>query len=152
MFLGRPYRRKKRALSLPGVRTPQAKPPGDMSWSRPVHNAAGIERQWFESTFRSHASCCGCGHFVNHINVLAHRYGFTGGPAPPGGPRPAPQVRPALPAPEPDPQAPDREPWRGAGGGNGGEGAAGNPGGAAGDAYDGDDLDALFAAVAEDVE
>ena len=61
-------------------------------------------------------------------------------------------MRPALPAPEPNPQAHNPEPWRGAGGGNDGDGAAGNPEGAAGDAYDGEDLDALFAAVAEDAE
>lgn len=61
-------------------------------------------------------------------------------------------MRPALPAPEPNPEADNREPWRGAGGGNAGDAAAGNPGAAAGDAYDGEDLDALFAAVAEDAE
>lgn len=152
MFFGRPYRKKKRALSLSGVPAPQAKRSRDMTWRPPVHNAAGIDRQFFEACFRCHAGCCGCGSFINHLNVLAARYGFTGGPAPPGGPGPRAQVRPALPAPEPDPQAENREPWRGAGGGNDGDGAAGNPGGAAGDAYDGEDLDALFAAVAEDAE
>lgn len=152
MFLGRPYRQKKRALSLSGVRTPQAKRSRDMTWRPPVHNAAGIDRQFFEACYRCHAACCGCGSFINHLNVLAARYGFTGGPAPPGGPGPAPQVRPALPAPEPEPEAENREPWRGAGGGNDGGAAAGNPDAAAGDAYDGEDLDALFAAVAEDAE
>ena len=152
MFFGRPYRKKKRALSLLGVRTPQKKRARDMTWRPPVHNAAGINRQFFEACFRCHASCCGCGNFVSHLNVLAARYGFTGGPAPPGGPGPAPQVRPALPAPEPNPEGPEPEPWRGAGGGNDGGAVAGNPGAAAGDAYDGDDLDALFAAVDEDAE
>ena len=152
MFFGRPYRKKKRALSLLGVRTPQEKRARDMTWRPPVHNAAGIDRQFFEACFRCHAGCCGCGNFVSHLNVLAARYGFTGGPAPPGGPGPAPQVRPALPAPEPDPEGPEPQPWRGAGGGNDGGATVGNPGAAAGDAYDGDDLDALFAAVAEDAE
>ena len=152
MFFGRPYRQKKRTLSLLGVRTPQEKRARDMTWHPPVHNAAGIDRQFFEACFRCHASCCGCSNFISHLNVLAARYGFTGGPAPPGGPGPAPQVRPALPAPEPDPEGPEPQPWRGAGGGNDGGAAVGNPGAAAGDAYDGDDLDALFAAVAEDAE
>lgn len=152
MFFGRSYRQKKRALSLLGVPTPQNKRSRDMTWRPPVHNAAGIDRQFFEACFRCHAGCCGCGNFVTHLNLLAARYGFTGGPAPPGGPGPAPQVRPALPAPEPDPEGPEPQPWRGAGGGNDGGAVAGNPGAAAGDAYDGDDLDALFAAVAEDAE
>lgn len=152
MFFGRPYRHKKRTLSLSGVPAPQAKRSREMTWRPPVHNAAGIDRHFFEACFRCHAGCCGCSSFINHLNVLAARYGFTGGPAPPGGPGPRAQVRPALPAPEPNPQAENPEPWRGAGGGNDGDGAAGNPGGAAGDAYDGEDLDALFAAVAEDAE
>jgi hypothetical protein len=127
-------------------------PPGTMSWRPPVHNAAGIDRNWFESCFRSHASSCGCGNFIGHLNTLAARYGFTPGPAPPPGgpgPRPPVPVRPRHAAGDGEP--PRALPWRG----DGGEGDAGPPteGGAAGgaaDEYRDEDLDELFAAMERD--
>lgn len=121
-----------------------------MSWSRPVHNGPGIERLWFDTCFRSHGSCCGCGNFVNHILLLADRYGFQAGPAPPGGPRPGAAVR-ALPAPPAAAGVANPEPWRGDGGGRD-AGDGGPAEGDAGDDYAPGDLDALFAAVAEDAE
>lgn len=149
MFLGRIHR-KKRKLLLSSLHAPQ-KTRRVMSWSRPVHNAAGIERNWWESTLRSHASSCGCGNFVNHINVLANRYGFTGSSQTPGGPRPRPPTvssgnstptdtpRPAL-------------PWHGDTGGEGASGdrREGGDGGGAGGDYAPEDLDALFDALDEE--
>lgn len=153
MRLSRIYRtpKPKGAVPLPPVpAAPKKRAPCAMTWRPPVHDAAGIERQFFESTLRSHAGCCGCGNFVHHLTVLAARYGFTGGPAPPGGPGALPPVRRALPAPaapEPNPG----EPWRGAGGGRDGDDDRGAAGGDGGD-YAPEDLDALFAAVAGDAE
>ncbi len=121
-----------------------------MSWSRPVHNASGIERNWYESVFRSHAGCCGCGDFLSHINALATRYGFAPGPAPPGGPRPRPEAVRALPAPDEHNPRPAL-PWRGDGGGEDGGDPAGD--GGRGDAegeYAQEELDALFDALDEE--
>ena len=142
MFIGRAYR-KKRKVPLPGVPASQEKRPR-MSWSRPVHDASGIERNWYESTFRSHAACCGCGSFINHINHLADRYGFTAGAPPPGGPRP----RPPVPVDTPRPALP----WRGGGepGGDGADRQGDGDGGAGGDDYRADELEELFAAVEGD--
>ena len=139
MFLGRVYRHQKRKVLLSLVHTPQKTPSSMNRWSPPAHDARGIERQWYECVWRSHAACCGCGDFVGHINDLAHRFGRPPGSRPPTTPQP-PAVRalPALPAPEP---------WSGAGGdaGAGGDGAAGRGGGDgdAGDVADEDLLDAV---------
>lgn len=115
-----------------------------------MHNGPGIERLWFDTCFKSHGSCCGCGNFVNHILLLADRYGFQAGPAPPDGPQPRAAVR-ALPAPPAPAGVANPEPWRGDGGGRDG-GDSGPADGDAGDDYAPGDLDALFAAVAEDAE
>nr|AAF71534.1 ORF2 protein [Torque teno virus] len=88
MFPGRIHRKKRKVLLSPLHPAPKTR--RVMSWSRPIHDAPAIERNWWESTARSHACCCGCGNFVNHINVLANRYGFTGSAHTPGGPRPRP--------------------------------------------------------------
>ena len=151
MFLGRVWRKKRQVL-LPALRTPEA-PRRAMSWRPPVHNATGIERNWYKRVIRSHASCCGCGNFVVHINTLANRYGFAPGPSPPGGPGP----RPPAPlrrqnATENPSSVPRALPWHGDGGESGGHGpdaGDGDSGGAA-DHYDAEDLDALFAAVDRD--
>lgn len=142
MFIGRAYR-KKRKVPLPGLRAAPKKRPR-MSWSRPAHDARGIERNWYECTYRSHAACCGCGNFIHHINTLATRYGFAPGAPPPGGPRP----RPPVPVDTPRPALP----WRG-GGEPGGDGANpegdGDGGADAGD-YRAEELEELFAAVEGD--
>ena len=147
MFLGKLYR-KKRALSLRGLRTPEAKPPA-MSWRPPVHNPNGIERNLWEAFFRMHAAACGCGDLVGHLTVLAGRYGAPPRPPAPGAAR-QPLIRQlALPAPPADPQQANPQ-WPG---GDGGEDGAGGP--AAGDAvadaeYQEDDLNALFDAVEQE--
>ena len=148
MFLGKLYR-KKRNLPLPQLH-PSKKARRDMSWSRPVHNASGIERNWFESSFRSHAACCGCGDFIGHINALARRYGFVPGPPPPGGPRPPPATLTSTPSPENNPRP--ALPWRGDGGGDAAASGRGGDGerGAAGEDYRPEDLDELFAALDEE--
>ncbi|BAB20601.1 unnamed protein product [Torque teno virus 23] len=123
-----------------------------MSLTPPAHNASGIERNWFESCFRSHAAVCGCGHFVNHLNVPAARYAFNGGPTPPGGPRSGPpQIRRALPAPAP-PEPPAHNPWRGGDAGDAAGRGGGRDAGAGGGEYAPEELDALFAAVEEDTQ
>lgn len=150
MFLGRAWR-KKRALSLLQLRTPEAPRRAVMSWRPPAHNAPGVERNWYESVFRSHAASCGCGNFVHHLTTLADRYGFVPGPAPPGGPGPRPAALRALPQPPADNPRPAL-PWRGDGGGDegaGGPAADGGPGDAEGD-YAQDELDALFDAVEQE--
>lgn len=148
MHFSRISRQKKRKVLLRRVRAkPKARPP--MSHRPPTHNAAGIERLWYDSCFRSHGACCGCANFVNHLLLLATRYGFQAGPPAPGGPRGAPALR-ALPPPgEANPGDGEQQPWRGDGGGRE-EGNGGRGGDAAGDAYGQDDLDALFAAVEEE--
>nr|AAQ84531.1 ORF2 protein [Torque teno virus] len=123
-----------------------------MTWRPPIHNAADINKQFFKTYFQCHNNYYNYNNFINHLNILTTHYNFTKKPAPPNNPQPAPQIRPALPAPKPDPEAENREPWRRAGSGNNKGAATKNPGAAAGDAYDGEDLDALFAAVAEDAE
>lgn len=139
MFLGRPWRKKRKVL-LQTVRASQEGRRLLVMWQPPAHNVPGIERNWYESCFRSHAAVCGCGDFVGHINHLAATLGRPPRPPPPGGPR-TPQVRnlPALPAPQGEPG--DRAPWPGAGGlagvgGEGGDRAAdgGDPGDVADDA------------------
>ena len=142
MFIGRAYR-KKRKVPLPGLRAPQEKRPR-MSWSRPVHDARGIERNWYESTFRAHAACCGCGNFIHHITTLATRYGFVPGAPPPGGPRPRPPV------PVDTPRA--ALPWRGGGepDGAGEDREGGGDGGADAGDYREEELEELFAAVEGD--
>lgn len=113
-------------------------------WQPPVHNVPGIERNWYESCYRSHAAVCGCGDFVGHLNHLATTLGRPPRPGPPGGPR-TPQIRnlPALPAPEGEPG--DRAPWRGASGADAAGGDGGERGADGGDPADVGD-DALLAA------
>lgn len=132
MFIGRAYRHKKRKVLLSALRAPQASRRA-MSWRPPVHDAPGIERNWYEACFRAHAGACGCGNFIMHINLLAGRYGFTPGSAPPGGPPPGtPQIRRARPSPA-APEQPQALPWHG----DGGDGGAGGPPDAGGDAVAG---------------
>lgn len=136
MFLGKLYRKKRKVL-LQSVHSPPKKP--SMSWSRPVHDASGIERKWYDCVWSSHAACCGCGDPVSHFNRLATRLGRPSTAGPPPTPR-APPMRavPALPAPES---------WSGAAGGGGAAGdAAAGHGGAEGDdggVADADLLDAV---------
>ena len=147
MFIGRHYRKKVQLL-LPPV--PAAPPTPSMSrWRPPLHHGQGVERNWYESVFRSHAAMCGCGDFVNHIVDLASRFGRPGNPRPPGAPQPPPiRPLPALPPPE---HPGDRAPWPMAGGGDGGDAGGGDRGAADGGpvAADDEDLDALFAAADE---
>nr|BAA93580.1 ORF2 [Torque teno virus] len=132
MFVGRAYRHKKRKVLLPSLRAPQASRRA-MSWRPPVHDAPGIERNWYEACFRAHAGACGCGNFIMHINLLAGRYVFIRGQSPPGGPPPGtPQIRRARPSPA-APEQPQALPWHG----DGGEGGAGGPPDAGGDAVAG---------------
>lgn len=151
MFLGRAWRKKRQVL-LSGVRATKACWRA-MTWRPPVHNAPGIDRNWYESVSRSHAACCGCGNFLLHLNTLADRYGFTPGPSPPGGPGPRPpaQLRRQNATENPG-SGPRALPWRGDGGEDGGPGPEGGDGGSgdAADAYREEDLDALFAAVDRD--
>lgn len=113
-------------------------------WQPPVHNVPGIERNWYESCFRSHAAVCGCGDFVGHLNHLAATLGRPPRSRHPGGPG-TPQIRnlPALPAPEGEPG--DRAPWRGASGADAAGGDGGERGADGGDPADVGD-DALLAA------
>ncbi len=147
-FLGRPWRKKRKVL----LQTVPATPPEPhMSfWRPPVHNVPGLERNWYESVYRSHAAFCGCGDFINHINNLATSLGRPPQPRPPGAPQPPPiRPLPALPAPEdPQPRRHNRtenQPWPGDGGG---EGAAGDPVAAGeqegGDEYGPEDVDQLL--------
>lgn len=109
-------------------------------WQPSVHNVPGIERNWYESCFRSHAAVCGCGDFVGHLNHLATTLGRPPRPGPHGGPR-TPQIRnlPALPAPQGEPG--DRAPWPGASGADAAGGDGGERGADAGDPADvGDDV------------
>lgn len=138
MFLGRVYRQKKRKVLLLPLPTPKKKLPMNR-WSPPAHDARGIERQWYECVWRSHAACCGCGDFINHLNDLATRFGRPVGTRPPTTPQPPPvRSMPALPAPE-------AWPGEGADGGAGGDAAGGLGGGdaGAGDVADEDLLDAV---------
>ena len=145
MFVGRHYRKKRKVL-LPVVPTPPKKP--SMTWRPPAHDAPGIERNWYESSYRSHAACCGCGNFIAHLLILADRHGFAGGPAPPGGPRPG-AIR-ALPAPEQgNPANPPA--WRGDAGAPGaGDRAAAGDGAAADDDLPAADIAELLDAVERD--
>nr|BAB79311.1 ORF4 [Torque teno virus] len=124
-----------------------------MPWRPPAHNVQGRESQWFAACFHGHASFCGCGDFIGHINSLAPRFPNNQGPPhPPALNRPPAQgpespggsilPLPALPAP-PDP------PPRPGGGEDGGDAARGAAGAAEG-AYGEEDLELLFAAAEED--
>nr|ABD34285.1 ORF2 [Torque teno virus]ABD34287.1 ORF2 [Torque teno virus] len=151
MRFSRIYKQKKRPLPLLLVRVEPKALASDMSWRPPVHNAAGIERQLLEGCFRFHAACCGCGSFITHLTILATRYGFTGGPAPPGGPGALPSLRRALPAPAAPENQPEPELWRGRGGGGDGNAGGRAEGGDGGD-FAPEELDELFRAVAADEE
>ena len=113
-------------------------------WQPPVHNVPGIERNWYESCYRSHAAVCGCGDFVGHINHLATTLGRPPRSRHPGGPG-TPQIRnlPALPAPQGEPG--DRALWRGDSGADAAGGDGGERGADGGDPADVGD-DALLAA------
>lgn len=143
MFLGRVYRQKKRKVLLLPVPTPKKKLPMNR-WSPPAHDARGIERQWYECVWRSHAACCGCGDFINHLNDLAARFGRPVGTRPPTTPQPAVPQPPVL-RPMPALPAPEAWPGDGADGGAGGDAAGGRGGGdaGAGDVADEDLLDAV---------
>nr|BAB79316.1 ORF3 [Torque teno virus] len=128
-----------------------------MPWRPPVHSVQGREDQWFASFFHGHASFCGCGDAVGHLNSIAPRFPRAGPPRPPPGleqPNP-PQQGPAgpggppailaLPAPPAEPD--DPQPRRGGGDGGAAAGAAGDRGDRD---YDEEELDELFRAAAED--
>lgn len=142
MFLGRPWRKKRRLLLQP-LPVAETTPPLPMSyWRPPTRNVPGQEQGWYDSVFSSHNAFCGCGDPVGHINNLATRLGRSGRSRHPASPDTPPPVRPlrALPAPEP-PVPPRRhtatenQPWPGTGG-EGGRGGDGDGGAAGG----GDDL------------
>ncbi|BAB20603.1 hypothetical protein TTV2_gp1 [Torque teno virus 2] len=118
-------------------------------WRPPAHDVTGLERNWYESCFRSHAAMCGCGNFIDHLNDLASRFGRPPNPRPPGAPQPPPiRPLPALPAPE----GPERAPWRSGGGGDA-EGRGGGDAPRRGDGDGGDLADAeLLAALEDDAE
>lgn len=152
MFLGKLYR-KKRSLLLPCL--PTAKKKLLMSWSRPVQDAASLERYWFQGTINNHNAFCGCGDANSHFSALARRYGYPQLQQPqqllrsPSSIRSPNSIRRAraLPA------APEQQPalpWHG--GGGEGDAARGEGAGAGRDEpeYEPGDLDALFAAVEEE--
>jgi hypothetical protein len=148
MFLGRAYR-KKRALLLLQV---PAKPKAlsrQMSWSRPLHNAVALERNWYQGVIHTHAACCGCGNPGAHFAALVERYNSntmqqqrllspTSNLTPPNNIR---RAR-ALPA---APDHPPALPWHGDGGRDGD--AAGSDGGGPVADYADDGLDGLIAAL-----
>ncbi len=155
MFLGRPWR-KKRALSLLGVRAPQKKPPAMSQWCPPVHSVQGRNHQWYEACYRGHAAYCGCGDFISHLVALGNQFGFRPGPRAPGapgvgGPPPLRRALPAPPAAAPEPQQENNnnnqqlQTWPGDGGDDAGEGGSAAYGGGA-DLPE-DDLDGLLAAI-----
>lgn len=149
MFLGRAYRKKRALLLLPVPAKPKALS-RQMSWSRPVHDERGIQRNWFEGVIRTHAACCGCGNACTHLAALAQRYGYPSLPS--HTPRPGTstpvstpeQIRRAraLPA---APDHPPALPWHGDGGRDGG--AAGSDGGGPVAEFAEDGLDGLIAAL-----
>lgn len=152
MFLGKLHR-KKRTLLLPCL--PASKKKLLMSWSRPVQNAACLERYWFQGTINNHNAFCNCGNAHSHFSALAHRYGYPQLQQPqqllrsPSSIRSPNSIRRAraLPAaPEPQPALP----WHGGGGER--DAARGEGAGAGTDEpeYEPGDLDALFAAVEEE--
>ena len=143
MFLGKLYRKKRKVL-LQTVPDPKKARRLLIMWQPPVHNVPGIERNWYESCFRSHAAICGCSDFVGHINHLATTLGRPPRSRHPGGPG-TPQIRnlPALPAPQGEPG--DRAPWPTDGGAGGAAGDDGGRGADRGEPGDVDD-DALLAA------
>ncbi|AXQ66290.1 MAG: hypothetical protein [Anelloviridae sp.] len=127
-----------------------------MPWRPPVHSVQGREDQWFASVFHGHASFCGCGDPVGHLNSIADRFPRAGPPRPPPGlDQPNPEQGPAgpggppsilaLPAPPAEPD--DPQPRRGGGEGGAAAGAAGDRGDRD---YDEEELDELFRAAAED--
>ena len=156
MFLGRPWR-KKRKLLLSLVPAPQKAPA--MSFSTPSINGGLRDQQWFEACLRSHNAYCGCNNPVIHFNNIAARFNYlptSNLPLDPPGPTP-PRRRdlrrlPALPA---APVAtPSTSVWpTGDGGDAGGPGAAGGGGEPVADAdYRSEDLDDLFAAIEGDTQ
>lgn len=128
-----------------------------MPWRPPIHSVQGREDQWFASFFHGHASFCGCGDPVSHLNSIAHRFPHAGPPRPPPGldqPNPpeqgpagpgGPPAILALPAPPAEPD--DPQPRRGGGDAGAAAGAAGDRGDRD---YDEEELDELFRAAAED--
>lgn len=153
MFLGKLYR-KKRKLLLRAVRTASKAFTHQMSWSRPIHNAPALERNWFQGMVHTHAAFCGCGNAGTHFAALADRYGYPQmqhqhvlqNPSPVRTPNSLRRARALPAAPEQQPALP----WHG--GGGEGDAARGGGDGAGGDepAYEPGDLDALYAAVEEE--
>ncbi len=122
--------RSKRKVLLPALPAPP--PPRQLlMWQPPIQNATELERHWFESVWRSHASFCGCGDCIGHLQHLAANLGRPPAPQPPREQHP-PAVRalPALPAPPGG--SGNRASWPGASGGADGDGDAGDRGGADG--------------------
>lgn len=152
MFLGRPYRKKRKVL-LPDLRTPPNSPARMSLWRPPAHNVPGQEQQWFRSCLHAHGAFCGCGNFILHLSSLAARLNFQGGPPPPGGPRAErPPLRALLPLPAVPGEGRENRPWPGGdGAGEGGSGREGGDGGpAVADEYRPEDLEDLFAAIEGD--
>lgn len=156
MFLGRPWRKKRKLLLLAVQATQKT---SSMSiWRAPLQNVSYREKSWLEACYRSHDCFCGCNDFIFHLTNLAARFNFQGPPPEGGTPRPRPPLLRALPQPSPRRETrtenPGRsEPWPG----DGGEGAGGRPAGdgAAGDAagdYRAEDIDALFDAIERDTQ
>lgn len=154
MFLGKIYR-KKRKLLLCSLHTASKALTLSMSWSRPIHNALALERNWYQGVIHSHAACCGCGNPGAHFAALVQRYNsntmqhqhLLSPTSPVRSPNSIRRAR-ALPA---APDQPPALPWHG--GGGGGDAGRGDAGGAAGDddpVYEPGDLDALYAAVEEE--
>jgi hypothetical protein len=150
MFLGRLYR-KKRQVSLLQLHPPQkTRRFLNTMWRPPTQNAAWIQRNWYESVYRSHAAICGCGDCAGHFSRLAADLGRPSAPqAPLQQQLPVIRGLPALPA--PPGELGDRAPWPGVSGEEGGDG--GDPdlaaaGGGDGEPDDGDLL-AAFDLAAE---
>lgn len=153
MFLGKLYR-KKRKLLLCSLRTASKALTYSMSWSRPIHNALALERNWYQGVIHSHAACCGCGNPGAHFAALVQRYNSNTmqhqhllPPTPPV--RSPNQIRRAraLPA---APDQPPALPWHGGGGGEDGARGGGDDAGGDEPVYEPGDLDALYAAVEEE--
>lgn len=136
MFLGRPYRQKKRKVLLQNLSATPPQPPAMTSWVPPTQHVTAREDDWFRGIYCTHRAFCGCGDPVSHLAALAATFGFQPGPPPSGGPRERltpPVIRSGLPAlPPPATPGPSR-PCGGSEGGRGGEGRRDAGDGAAGD-------------------
>lgn len=108
--------RKKRKVSLLPVHPPQKTRRLLIAMWRPSpQNGPWLERNWYESVYRSHAAFCSCGDCAGHLSYLAANLGRP--PSAQAAPQqlpPAIRALPALPAPQGD--SGNRAPWPGAGG------------------------------------